>query len=675
MVEIDLDKKLNSVFLGKVVRKDLTKILGKSENVPIYVIEYLLGQYCASDDDNIIQEGLKKVKNILAENYVRPDEAEKIKSKIREKGYYTIIDKLTVKLNEKRDMYEAEFSNLGLKGVEVNPEYVVDFEKLLCGGIWCILKISYGTEASSSPFNIESLKPIQIAKMDIKDIINSRSEFSKDEWIDILLRTVGIEPTTLTPKVKFHFLERLVPLIENNYNLVELGPRSTGKSHVYKEISPNSILISGGQTTVANLFYNMTTRKIGLVGLWDVVAFDEVAGISFKDKDGIQILKDYMASGSFARGKEEKNANASIVLVGNINQSVSSLLKTSHLFQPFPDAMNNDSAFFDRVHYYLPGWEIPKFKPEHFTDNYGFIVDYFAEFLREMRKRNYTDSLQKYFKLGNNLNQRDTIAVTKTFSGLMKLVYPDQNATKEEIQEILEYALEGRRRVKEQLKRIGGMEFFDVNFSFIDKEDMKEHFVSLTESGSSKLIPDGLLNPGQIYTVGHTDDAKIGIYKLELQVSSGSGKFERTGIGTNAKAKESINTSINYFKANGKTISQTINYKEKDFFLHIQDLTGVGITKDLGLASYISLCSGALSKPVQEQLVVLGNMTIGGTINPLDNLADLLQICLEAGAKKLLIPMVSASKISNVPPELFSKFQISFYSDPTDAVYKALGFN
>lgn len=675
MVEIDLDKKLNNIFLGKVVRKDLTKILGKSENVPIYVIEYLLGQYCASDEENVIKEGMKKVKLILSENYVRPDESEKIKSKIKEIGYYTIIDKITVKLNEKRDLYEAEFSNLGLKGVEVDSESVTKYEKLLCGGIWCILKLSYSTDSSKSPFIIESLKPIQIAKMDISEIINSRKEFSKDEWIDLLLRTVGIEPTILSNKVKFHFLERLVPLIENNYNLVELGPRSTGKSHIYKEISPNSILISGGQTTVANLFYNMTTRKIGLVGLWDVVAFDEVAGISFKDKDGIQILKDYMASGSFARGKEQKNANASIVLVGNINQSVASILKSSHLFQPFPEAMNNDSAFFDRIHYYLPGWEIPKFKPEHFTDSYGFIVDYFAEFLREMRKRNYTDSLQKYFKLGNNLNQRDTIAVTKTFSGLMKLIYPDQNATKEEIQEIMEYSLEGRRRVKEQLKRIGGMEFFDVNFSYIDKEDMKEHFVTLTESGGGKLIPEGLLNPGQVFTVGHTEDDKIGVYKLELQVSNGSSKFEKTGLGTNSKAKESINTSINFFKANAKIISQSINPKEKDFFLHVQDLKGVGITKDLGLANYISLCSGSLSKPVQEQLVVLGNMTIGGSITPIDNLANLLQVCLEAGAKKVLIPMSSASKISTVPPELFSKFQISFYSDPNDAVYKALGFN
>jgi ATP-dependent Lon protease len=675
MEDQDIDKKINQVFGGKVVRKDLTKILGKSENVPVYVIEYLLGQYCATDDEATIQEGLQKVKNILSENYVRPDEAEKVKSKIRERGYYTVIDKVTVKLNERRDVYEAEFSNLGIKGIEVEPDYVKKFEKLLCGGIWCILKISYSTEQSKSPFNIESLKPIQIASMNMQDFISARKEFSKEEWLDLILRTIGMEPTQLENKNKWHLIERLVPLIENNYNLVELGPRSTGKSHVYKEISPNSILISGGQTTVANLFYNMSTRKIGLVGLWDVVAFDEVAGITFKDKDGIQIMKDYMASGSFARGKEEKNANASIVFVGNINQSVSSLLKTAHLFQPFPEAMNHDTAFFDRIHYYLPGWEVPKFKPEHFTDRFGFIVDYFAEYLREMRKRNFTDLLTKYFKLGNNLNQRDVIAVTKTFSGLMKLMYPDQNASKEEVEEVLQYALEGRRRVKEQLKKIGGMEFFDVNFSYIDQEDMSENFVNVPESGGNKLIPEGVLNPGHLFTVGYADGAKIGVYKIELQVVAGSGKYEKSGLNSNSKAKEAANTAVNYFKANAKSISQMISVKEKDYFLHIQDMYGVGMTSDIALAYFISLCSGALNKPVEEQLVVLGTMTIGGSINAIENLADQLQVCLSAGARKILLPASSASKISTVPPELFSKFQIIFYSDPIDAVYKALGFN
>ena len=670
--EIDLDKKLNEFFPGRVVRKDLTKLMKGGHNVPVYVLEYLLGTNCATDDNDVIEEGIKKVKRILSENYVRPDEAEKIKSKIREVGFYTIIDKVTVKLNEKRDVYEALFTNLGITKVEIEPNYVIRFEKLLGGGIWCIIKMEYSTESSQSPFIISDLKPIQIPNMKINEFLEQRSQFTKDEWIDVLLRSIGMEPTQLESPVKWHLIERLVPLVENNYNICELGPRNTGKSHVYKEISPNSILISGGQTTVPNLFYNMSTHRVGLVGLWDVVAFDEVAGINFKDKDGIQILKDFMASGSFARGKDQINANASIAFVGNINQSIPSLLKTFHLFAPFPEGMNNDSAFFDRIHFYLPGWEIPKFKPKHFTDRYGFIVDFLAEFFREMRKRSFGDVYSKYYKLGTHLNQRDVIGVKKTFSGLMKLIYPDGNVTKEEIQEMLEYALVGRRRVKEQLKKIGGIEFFDVNFSYIDIEDLSETFVGVPESGGSKIIPPGPQKPGHTYVVGRSTEGKIGIFKLELQVTSGTGKFGKTGLGSAPKAKESVDTAINFFKANAKSISQSISTKEKDFFLHVQDVYHVGMSDELSLAVFISFCSGALERPVQEQTAIIGSMTIGGSISRIDNLSDYLQVCLDAGAKRVLIPISSASKIALVPPDLFSKFQISFYEDPIDAVYKAL---
>nr|QNO42137.1 Lon protease [Methanosarcinales archaeon ANME-2c ERB4]QNO43195.1 Lon protease [Methanosarcinales archaeon ANME-2c ERB4]QNO45770.1 Lon protease [Methanosarcinales archaeon ANME-2c ERB4] len=679
MTDIDsgteTDVKLNTYFQGRVVRKDLTKLMKVGHNVPVYVLEYLLGSNCATDDEELIREGVRKVKNILSENYVRPDEAELIKSRIREIGYYTIIDKITVRLNEKRDVYEAVFSNLGITKIEVEPEYVKKFSKLLGGGIWCIIKMEYSTESSQSPFIISSLKPIQIPNMNINEFIEQRKNFTKDEWIDVLLRTIGMEPTQLEYPVKWHLLERLVPLVENNYNLCELGPKSTGKSHVYKEISPNTILISGGQTTVANLFYNMGTRQVGLVGLWDVVAFDEVAGIKFKDNEGIQILKDYMASGSFARGKDQINANASIVFVGNINQSISSLLKTFHLFAPFPEAMNNDSAFFDRMHYYLPGWEVPKFRPGHFTDRYGFIVDYLAEFLREMRKRSFSDNMFDYFKFGNNLNQRDVIAVKKTYSGLMKLIYPDGNISKEEAQEILEYAMVGRRRVKEQLKKIGGIEFFDVNFSYIDNDDFTEHFVTVPESGGNKLIPEGQGKPGQVYAVLGTASGKIGVYKIELQVVSGSGKYEKSGLGSNQKAKEATKTAFNYFKANAKSVSQSIQTKEKDYHMHVQDLTGVGMSEDLALAAFLSLCSGDLEKPIQEQTAILGTITIGGSISTIDNLSDLLQVCLDAGAKRVLIPMSAASKIPTVPPDIFSKFQMSFYKDPIDAVYKSLALH
>ena len=672
----DLNQKLNEYFAGRVVRKDLTKKIKEGANVPVYVLEYLLGMYCATEDEESINEGVERVKKILAENFVRPDEAEKVKSKIRELGKYTVIDKLTVKLNAKKDLYEAEFSNLGLKEVPIAPHYVKDYDKLLGGGIWCILKMDYYFDEDAkneSPFNISSLNPIQMPNLDLNEIMEGRKNFTKEEWIDVLIRSIGMEPANLEENVKWHMLLRMVPLVENNYNLCELGPRGTGKSHIYKEISPNSILVSGGQTTVANLFYNMSSKQIGLVGMWDTVAFDEVAGITFKDKDGIQIMKDYMASGSFARGREEKNASASMVFVGNINQSVESLIKTSHLFDPFPDAMSNDSAFFDRMHYYLPGWEVPKMRPEFFTNEYGFITDYVAEFMREMRKRNFSDSIDKYFKLGNNLNQRDTIAVRKTVSGIMKLLYPNGEYEKEDIEEVLKYALVGRRRVKEQLKKIGGMEFYDVQFSYIDNETLAEEFISVPEQGGGKIIPEGMNRAGHVYTVARGKNGMIGPYKIETEVINGNGKFEKTGLGSDRQIKETIDTAFKYFKVNSKNISGSISVTARDYMMHVQDISGVGMSSELSLAALVGLCSGAMNRPVQSQLVVLGSLSIGGTINKIDELANILQVCFDAGAKKILLPMSSAIDLPTVPPELFAKFQTAFYTSAEDAVFKALG--
>ena len=672
----ELNVKLNKYFPGKVVRKDLTKKIKEGANVPVYVLEYLLGMYCATNDERAINDGVENVKRILADNFVRPDEAEKIKAKIKEKGIYTIIDKISVRLNERLDIYQAEFSNLGIKDALISEEYIKKYEKLLVGGIWCIIKVSYSYDEQDrhkSPFIISSLDPIQLPNMDLKNLFEERKHFNKDEWINVLIRSMGIEPTHLQNNQKWHFIERAVPLVENNYNLCELGPRGTGKSHIYKEISPNSILVSGGQTTVANLFYNMSQKKIGLVGMWDCVAFDEVAGIHFKDKDGIQIMKDYMASGSFARGKEEKNANASMVFVGNINQSVEVLLKTSNLFEPFPPEMATDSAFFDRMHYYLPGWEIPKMRPELITDEFGFITDYLSEFFREMRKRTFSDALDKYFKLGNNLNQRDVIAVRKTVSGLIKLLYPNGEYTKDELKEILEYALVGRRRVKEQLKKIGGMEFYDVHFSYIDLDTMEENFVSVPECGGGKLIPEGALKAGHTYFVGRGSSGMIGTFKIEVESPSGHGKFNITGVGADRETKEALNTAYNYFKGNKKNISASIQVENVDYLLHIEDLQGVGASKDVSLAAFVAMCSSALKKSMQGSLVILGSMSIGGTISKVDELANTLQVCFDSGAKKILLPMSSAGDISNVPSDLFSKFNISFYNSPEDAVYKALG--
>lgn len=672
----ELSQKLNDHFQGKIVRKDLTKKIKEGANVPVYVLEYLLGMYCSSTEEDSIEEGVQNVKKILADNFVRPDESQKIISKLRERGSYTVIDKVSVKLNFRNDVYEAEFSNLGIGNVPIGANYASDYEKLLCGGIWCIVQMEYyydEEDRKGCPFVINKLTPIQMPNLDLNEVLDGRSKFTKEEWIDILLRSTGMEPERFTDRVKWLFLSRMIPLVENNFNLCELGPRGTGKSHLFKEISPNSILISGGQTTVANLFYNMANKSIGLVGMWDCVAFDEVAGITFKDKDGIQIMKDYMASGSFARGKEEKNASASMVFVGNINQSVDVLLKTSHLFEPFPDAMASDCAFFDRMHCYVPGWEIPKFRPEFFTDSYGFITDYMAEFLRELRKVSYSDSFDKYFKLGNNLNQRDVIAVRKMVSGLVKLVHPNGDFTKEDIEEILRIALESRRRVKEQLKKIGGMEFYDINFSYIDNEDFSENFVPVPEQGGGKIIPEGLSKPGHLYTISHGKSGMIGAFKIETQIVSGSGKFEKTGIGSDREAKESVDTAFRYLKANSKHISGTISTTSKDYLIHVQDINGIGMTHQLSLPSLIALCSAAMNKPVIGSLGILGDLSIGGTIMKVDELANTLQVCLDSGAKKILLPLTSAADMGTVPPELMGKFNLIFYQSPEDAVFKALG--
>lgn len=672
--DLSLDQLLNKYFAGRVVRKDLTKLLKEGANVPVYVLEYLLGMYCASDDEVVIEEGLNTVKRILAENYVRPDEAEKIKSKIKEIGSYKIIDKVTVRLNEKRDIYEATLSNLGVKGIEISSETIKKYEKLLAGGIWCIISLDYFYDegSRSSPFILTQLNPIQMPNLDIESVFEGRKAFTEMQWMDVLLRSTGIEPAMFEERVKWHLTARLIPLVENNYNICELGPRGTGKSHIYKEISPNSILVSGGHTTVANLFYNMSTRKVGLVGLWDVVAFDEVAGISFPDNDGVQIMKDFMASGSFSRGRELINANASMVFVGNLNQSVDTLVKTGHLFAPFPEAMI-DSAFFDRMHTYIPGWEIPKMRPEYFTNQYGLIVDYLAEFLREMRKWNYSDAIDKYFKLGNNLNQRDVISVRKTVSGLLKLLYPHGDFGKDAVERCLVYALESRRRVKEQLKKIGGMEFYDVHFSYIDNESFEEKFVSVLEHGGSSLIPEGPLKPGTLYTVAQGTSSLLGLYRLELQVVGGSGKLSISGVGSNSQAREAIKVGFDYFKANISKVSTSYKAGDHDYHLHIVEMHNTGPTYVLTLDSFVALCSGLMGRPVQNQMVILGNMSLGGSIIPAENLAESLQVAFDSGAKRILIPMSSVKDIPTIPGELFTKFQTSFYADPIDAVFKALG--
>ena len=690
-----IKEKLRRNFDGKIVRKDLTKKIKEGANVPVYVLEFLLGQYCSSDDEEVIDQGIENVKKILADNFVRPDEAQKVVSKLRQRGSHTIIDTVTVKLNLRYDEYEASFSNLGLAGIPISEEYPEKYDRLLCGGIWCIVQLEYDSgedavpdiispsgdrvqskrtkQKDMTPISIRKLTPIQLPSVDMDDLKEGRKNFTKFEWLDILLRSIGMEPDELTYREKWLLLTRMIPLVENNFNLCELGPRSTGKSYLYKEVSPNSILVSGGQTTVANLFYNMGRKSIGLVGLWDCVAFDEVAGIKFKDNDGIQIMKDYMASGSFARGREEKAASASMVFVGNINQSVDVLLKTSSLFDPFPPEMGTDTAFLDRIHCYLPGWEVPKFRPEHFTDDYGFITDYLAGWIREMRKEQLGDVLDHYFHLGKNLNQRDVIAVRRMVDGYLKLMYPNGEFTKDDVEEVLKISLEMRRRVKEQLKKLGGMEFYDVNFSYIDNETFEEKYISVPEQGGGNLIPEGICNPGQVYTVSRGKSGMLGVFRLESQMLPGTGKLVCTGLGSDRSAKEATNTAFNFLKANAKRISGSISMTSKDYNINYQDLQGLGITDKLALPTVISICSIALNRPTQSSLTVLGEISIAGSMIKVDELANALQVCLDSGAKKILLPITSAADMGTVPPELMGSFQIIFYQSAEDAVFKALG--
>lgn len=680
----ELDKKIVNTFRGKIVRKDLTAMMKRGANVPTFVLEYLLGMYCATDNEEDIKAGTERIRKILAENYVRPDESEKIKSLIREKGRYTVIDKVSATLDEYEDHYVARFTNLEIEPFILPDEYAKQYTKILTGGIWCITQIEYHRredEASSarkrkrledSPFNIIKLTPIQMPNLDIDEIIKERSKFTYEEWRDLLLRSSGYEPDDMTEKEKLHFIERLVPLAERNYNLCELGPRGTGKSHIYKEISPYSILMSGGQTSTANLFYNLNSHKVGLVGHWDCVAFDEVAGMHFKDVNAVQILKDYMASGSFARGKDQINAEASMVYIGNINDSVDTLLKVSHLFQPFPPEFNNDSAFFDRMHYYLPGWEIPKMRSSLLTERYGLITDCLAEICKEMRKFDYTHIIDEYFNFNRDFNKRDEIAVRKTFSGLCKLLFPDKVINKEQAKMLLDYAIEGRRRVKEQLKIMTGIEFADTNLGYSDIDDGTEFVVNVPEQSSDSLVPVGKLPSGHIFAIGKSVvSGDMCIYRLENKAVKGTGKLETQGVSSKV-VKESVEAAWFYFQQNAKSILSGARYTDKDFLLYYADTQSKGLSDQVSLGEFIGLCSALFETPVIESTAVAGEIKLSGTLNELTNVEDILRVCKNAGAKRILLPMDSIKDIQSVSKELLNKVQPIFYTDPVDAVKKAL---
>ena len=702
MTEFDI--KIIENFPGKIVRKDLTTLMKKGANVPTYVLEYLLGMYCATDDEEAITMGITKIKKILSENYVRPDQSEYIKSKIKENGQYTIIDKITVEFSEREDKYIAHFTNLRMDPFEVSADLVIHNEKLLIGGIWCIIKIEYvGLENAQdedefeeeifgnqkrrkklkrkkskydSPFAISSLKPIQMPNLDLDEIKEARCNFTKDEWISLLLRSAGYEPSELTNKQKLHYLLRFVPFIQKNYNLVELGPRGTGKSHVYSELSPYSILMSAGHTTVSNMFYNMSSRRVGLVGNWDCIAFDEVSGITQSTGDMIQTMKNYMANGSFARGTESIGSDASIAFEGNTFRSVSDMMRTTNLFEPFPDDFNNDSAFFDRIHAYLPGWETPKLRAALFTQGYGLISDCFSEFCHAMRKYDFTNSFGEYFALNENYNTRDDTAVRRTFSGLAKLIYPDEVMTKEEVRELLEYSIECRRRVKEQLRKMNPAEFSDVALGYIDLDTEEEFIVDLPEVSNGTLIFEGFEMPGYVYAVGRSVEDKVGVYRLENKLISGDGTFSFKNVEGLARAPKSVKDSIiaafNYFGENSKKLVSGA-HDAFDYSLYFNDLQSKGVCDEISVAEVVGLFSALSNRPVMPSLVICGRVVMSGSMMPITTeLDEIFVAAANAGAKRIMLPIESREKYDKLKSDLKEEIDVIYYATPLEAAKKAL---
>lgn len=694
----EVDRLAVEHFPGKIVRKDLTALMKRGANVPTFVLEYLLGMYCSTDDPVAVEAGLKRIRDILLNNYVRPDESEVIKSKIRELGSYTVIDKVSARLDEHSDVYVAHFTNLSIEPFIMPAEYVRQYTKILQGGIWCILRIQYThpidddfadpfeepvpvrkrskkSGPEDSPFSVISLTPIQMPNLDLDAMIAERRHFTCEQWEALLLRSAGYEPTALSEKERLHFIERMVPLAERNYNLCELGPRGTGKSHIYKEVSPYAILLSGGQTTTANLFGRMNAKgegRLGLVGLWDCVTFDEVAGMNFKDANAVQILKDYMASGSYARGRDMLNADASIVLEGNINDSVQNVLKTTHLFDPFPPEFNDDSAFFDRIHCYLPGWEIPKMRSNLLTEHYGLITDCLSEFCKEMRRKDFTHLIDRHFRLNSDFNKRDEIAVRKTFSGLVKLLFPDGNMGKEDVRRILEYAIEGRRRVKEQLRIMAGVEFIDVGLGYYDADDPTDaRVVGVPEQSDGALIPDAQLLPGHVFGIGHSAaSGECAVYKLENRAVAGDFHLQTEGLGGFKAVKEAIKAAWQYFENNAARVAPGMHINKKDYLLFFNDLQGKGASDEVSLAEFVGLCSAAANRPVSAALVIPGVLRMSGTMGELRDLEDIMRVARNAGARRILLPMSAIRDLQGIAPELISAISPDFYPDG-DAVAAA----
>jgi len=675
----ELDRKAASVFAGKVVRKDLVRKVKVGANVPVFVLEYLLGKYCATDDPIAIDAGLKVVNNTLSSNFVRPDESNKAQSIVKDKGdrnqTHTLIDKVQVRYVSEDDKYWAELKNFGHKYVHIPEHFLKNYDRLLMGGIWAQIDLRHRYDEEQkgkrSPFWIDSIKPIQLATFELDEYRDCRSKFTTDEWIDLLLRTIGLEPCHFSRRQKLHYLARLIPLAESNYNLVELGPRETGKSYGYQELSPYTILLTG-PTTVANLFFNMATGKMGLVGMWDAIGFDEVADLQKMPKEVVTTLKTYCESGTFARGKDSLSGMASIAMFGNTNQPVEVMVRSSHLFMPMPDVIREDMAFLDRIHFYIPGWEMPKMKVDFFTDHYGFVVDYLAEALRELRKHTFTEILDRHFSFGSHLKSRDVKAVRKTVSGLVKLIYPNGEVSKSEVTELIELALEGRRRVKEQLKKMGSFEFHQTSFSYIDTETREERFIGVPEQGGRDMIALDPLAPGSLYTASVDDQGKVGLYRIEVGTSPGTGKLKIAG-GVEGAMKESLQRAFAYLQGQKVKMGIGQQFDTTDFHVEAIDLLSNHVPSEAGVALVVAVYSAIKRQSVLAGLVILGDLSIQGNIKSLRTLAEPLQVAMDNGARRALVPLENKRNFFEVSGDIVERVDPVFFSDPMTAARKALG--
>jgi len=667
-----LDDKANRVFSGKVVRKDLVRKVKVGANVPVFVLEFLLGKYCASSDEAAIQMGLSVVNQTLADNYIRSDEATRAQSKVKEEGRYSFIDKVKVRLVDSD--YWAEGVNFGDRFLHIPVNYIRDYERLLMGGIWAQIDVRFEYDEENKgkhPFWIDKLSPIQIAAFDLDEYRRLRREFTADEWVDLLIRSMGYEPSDMERRLKLLFLLRLIPLTEQNYNIVELGPRGTGKSYAVQELSPYAALLTG-PTTVANMFGHMSGKHKGMVAIWDVVAFDEVADLQKMPKEVITTLKTYCESGTFQRGKEADRGEASIAMFGNTNQPVDVMVQTGHLFAPMPDVIRDDMAFIDRIHFYLPGWEVPKMRNDLFSDHYGFVVDYLAEALRSLRKHNFTEIIDHYFSLGGHLNARDRKAVRKTVSGLMKIIYPHGEPSVQELQEILELAIEGRRRVKEQLKKMGSFEYYHTSFSYQVTETGEECFVGIPEQGGRDLIATDPLAPGSAYAAAVSDDGTVGLYRIEVSVSAGTGKLKTAG-GVSGAMKESINRAFGYISAHKVEFGLGSQVDNSDFHVEVINLLNNKVAAELGIGFFVAVFSALRKSPVTAGTLVLGDMSIQGNIKRVRSLIEPLQIAMDNGAKRALIPIENKRDFLEVSGDIVEQVDPVFYSEPKAAAFKALG--